>query len=928
MIILNHLIEIQTSLFNSHPTDTFVKKTSFIYRPIFFLLFIQLICIPLKAQENETIKKEDNGLVTFDVLAPKIESVNHIKLFYKPEWFENKQFRESIADLSLDECLTIVKRVTGLSCIAIDSTSYVFVPVEIRNFSNKTNSKGVLVIGDESDFGKFTKATIMGKIIDARNGKPLQGARVSIDKLNITTSTDKAGNYKFTIPVGEYDLRLNYTGFEQDDRNIKVGGNGIVDFELSEKTIRLGEVVIRDKAVDLNIIRTQMSTIKFNTKIIKELPNFLGEKDIIKSVTLLPGIQSTGEFGTGFFVRGGSSDQNLILVEDVPMFNSSHVFGLLSAVNPDGVNSVSLLKAGIPASYGERVSSVMDIRLGSNPDKITGKGSIGLLDTRLNLEIPLLDKKMSLMIGGRTSYSDWLLHAMPDVDLKNSSASFYDLNALLTVKFDSKNTLVLFGYYSDDDFSFTKSSPYHYDNTLASIRYSHTFNDKLYSTFLLGLSRYRNDVSESDTLNQSQAYKISSTTNYNNAKINFNWLPNDKNSVEFGVNSILYQLQPGNMTPLGTLSTVIPQTTQQEKALEMAAYVSDNINFSPKISSEIGLRFTQYADLGPGTDLVFKDNAARTSDNIIDTLKYGNDKVIKWYSSIEPRLSFRYSLDNLSSLKFSYNRISQFINLISNTAVMSPTDVYKLSSPNVKPLICNQVALGYFRNFSDNALEGSVEVYYKKLDNIVEYRDGATLLLNNSLESDLLNASGYNYGAEFYLKKNTGRLTGWVSYTYSRSMRHTTSPYAADQINGNTYYPSEFDKPNNIVVNANYHLSRRWRLSGVFNYSTGKPITLPELKYDFDGRQYVYYSDRDKYRLPDYNRLDLAITFDETLRYKQKWKGSWTFSIINVYGEKNPYSVYYKSTSQLESNFSQSFNLYSLFIIERPIPTLTYNFSF
>jgi len=928
LIILNHLIQIQTFLFNFYPTDTFVKNNSFIYIPIILFLFIQLICIPLNAQENGTIKKEDNALVSFDVLAPKIESANHIKLFYKPEWFENKQFRESIADLSLDECLTIVKRVTGLSCIAINPVSYVFVPVEIRNFTNKTNSKGVLVIGEESDFGKFTKATIMGKISDAKNGKPLQGAIVSIDKLNVTISTDNDGNYKFTIPVGEYDLRLNYKGFEQDDRNIKVGGNGIVDFELSEKTIRLGEVVIRDKAVDLNIIRTQMSTIKFNAKIIKELPNFLGEKDIIKSVTLLPGIQSTGEFGTGFFVRGGSSDQNLILVEDVPLFNSSHVFGLISAVNPDGVNSVSLLKAGIPANYGERVSSVMDIRLGSTADKISGKGSIGLLDTRINLEVPLLDKKMSLMVGGRTSYSDWLLHAMPDVDLKNSSASFYDLNALLTMKFDSKNSLILFGYYSDDNFSFTKSSPYHYDNTLASIRYSHTFNEKLYSTFLLGLSRYRNDISESDSLKQSQAYKISSTTNYNNAKINFNWLANDKNSVEFGVNSILYVLQPGNMNPLGSLSTVVPQTTQKEKALEMAAYVSDNINFSPKISSEIGLRFTQYADLGPGSVLVFKDNAARTSDNIIDTLKYGNDKVLKWYSSIEPRLSFRYSLDNVSSLKFSYNRISQFINLISNTAVMSPTDVYKLSSPNVKPLICNQVALGYFRNFSNNALEASVEIYYKKLDNIVEYRDGATLLLNNSLESDLLNASGYNYGAEFYLKKNTGRLTGWVSYTYSRSMRHTTSPFASDQINGNTYYPSEFDKPNNIVINANYHLSRRWRLSGVFNYNTGKPVTLPELKYDFDGRQYVYYSDRNKYRLPDYHRLDLAITFDETLRYKQKWKGSWTLSIINVYGQKNPYSVYYKSTSQLESSFSQSFNLYKLFIIERPIPTLTYNFSF
>ena len=867
-------------------------------------------------------------MVPFDILAPKIEKANHIKLFYKSSWFEDKKFREDIAGLSLEDCLTIVKRVSELNCIAINSVSYVFVPVEIRNFSNKTNSKGVLMIGDESDFGKYTKATISGKIIDSRTGKPLHGARVSIDNLNVSASTDIAGEYKFTIPVGEYDLRLNYPGFEQDNRYIKVGGNGIVDFELSEKTIRLKEVIVRDKAVDLNIIRTQMSTIKFNTKIIKELPMFLGEKDVIKSVILLPGVQSTGEFGTGFFVRGGSSDQNLVLVEDVPLFNTSHIFGLTSAINSDAVNSVTLLKAGIPAKYGERASSVMDIRLENNADKLSGKGNIGLLNTGLNFIVPLFNKKANLLIGGRSSYSNWLLHALPDADLKSSLASFYDINALYAMRFNSKNSLSLFGYFSNDNFSFIKTTNYQYDNTLASARYSHTFNEKLYSTLLLGLSRYRSNISESDSLQPGEAYKICSSTLYNNAKLNFTWLPNEKHSFEFGANSIYYLLQPGKLMPLGTLSQVRIQSTQQEKALEMSAYISDNINFSPKFSGEAGLRLTNYAYLGPNSVFVFKENSARTSENVIDTLNYGNNRIIKWYTSLEPRLSLRYSLDNFSSIKISYNRISQFINLISNTAVMAPTDVYKLSSPNVKPLVCNQFALGYFRNFNKNAIEASAEIYYKKQDNIVEYRDGATILMNNALETDLLNASGYNYGIEFYLKKNTGRLTGWLSYTFSRSIRHTSSPFQVDQINANKDYSSAFDIPHNFVINGNYHLSRRWRLAGTFYYNTGKPVTLPELKYTFDGKQYVYYSDRNKYRLPDYHRLDISITFDETLRLKQAWKGSWTFSIINLYGQKNPYSVFYKSTTQLESKFYQSFNLYNLFIIERPIPTLTYNFSF
>ena len=903
-------------------------KKLYLFIPLYFLLAFQCYSIPANAQQQESLSRDTTSLVHFDVLAPKIERVNHIKLFYKLEWFGDKRFRASIADLPLEDCLTIVKRVSELSCLVLNSTSYVFVPVEIRNYSNKKNSRGVMIIGEESDFGKYTNATLSGKIIDFKTGKPLYGARIGIDKLNVSASTDKEGNYKLTIPVGEYYLSIRYSNYEPDERSVAVGGNGIVDFELADKIIKLKEVVVTDKAMDINIIRTQMSVIKFNNKTIKELPTFLGEKDIVKSVTLLPGVQSTGEFGTGFFVRGGSADQNLILVEDVPLFNSSHMFGLNSAINSDGVNSVTLIKAGIPAKYGERASSVMDIRLGSNVDKLTVKGGIGLLNSRLSLEVPLFDKKVSLLIGGRSSYSNWLLHAMPDVDLKNSSASFSDINALVTMKFDAKNNLTLFGYFSDDKFSFVKSSPYYYDNTLASIRYSHTFNEKLYSMLLFGISRYRNDISQSDTLSPNEAYKISSSTNYNNAKLNFTWLPNEKHLVDIGMNAELYQLQPGRMEPLGSLSDVKLQTSQQEKALEMAVYVSDNIRFTPKISAEVGLRLTNYAFLGPNSVYIFKENASRSTQNITDTLNYGNNKIIKWYTSLEPRISFRYSTDEFSSVKFSYNRISQFINLITNTAVMAPTDVYKLSSPNIKPLICSQYAMGYFRNFNKNAFEASVEIYYKKLDNIVDYRDGATILLNNALETDLLNASGYNYGVEFYLKKNTGRLTGWASYTYSRSLRHTTSPIEADQINGNRYYPSSFDKPHNIVINGNLHLTRRWRLSGTFNFNTGKPVTLPELKYEFDGRQYVYYSDRNKYRLPDYHRLDIAITFDETLRLKQKWRGSWTLAIINVYGQNNPYSVFYKSTSQLESKFYQSSNLYKLFIISRPIPTLTYNFTF
>lgn len=849
-----------------------------------------------------TIPAQQTGLVTFDVLASKLESTHRVKLYYKSSWFEDKLFKETMVNMPLDECLLIIKRNVHLDCIQMQSDRYVFVPEEVRNYSNNTNSNGVLLIGEGSNLEKGAKAIINGKISDVYTGKPLKGASISIEALNLLSTTDKDGNYTIMVPVGEYEIAINQTGFGEDIRRISVFGNGVVDFEISKRTIRLKEVIVNDLSADQNVVSAQMSSIKLNAKAIKELPLFLGEKDILKSLRLLTGVQSTGEFGTGFFVRGGSQDQNLILIEDVPIFNSAHAFGLISALNSDGVNNVTLLKSGIPSKYGERASSIMDIRMGTNPEKTSLKGGIGLMDTRLSFETPLFNKKVNLLVGARTSYSNWLLHKMPEADLKNSSIHFYDVNALLNIKFDPKNKMVFFGYLSNDDYSLSNQYRYQYDNALGSVQYLHQFTEKFNYTLMAGVSRYRNSLNESDSLAPAQSLRIHSSIHYYNTKLDFNWMPSKVHAFNVGLSAIKYSIQPGIREPLGSLSTVARLTTTVEEAVEMGAYVSDKINFSAPLSAEIGLRFSPYSYLGQtATD---------------------------WTTSLEPRLSLRYTLDEVSSLKLSFNRMSQFINLISNTTVMSPTDVYKLSNSNIKPVLCDQVAMGYFRNFNQNGWEASAEIYYKKLQNILEYKDGAEILMNNNLESDLLNASGYNYGIELSLKKNTGRLNGWVNYTYSRSLRHTTSPLKTQQINSNRYFASGSDQPHNVVLVGNYHLTRRWLFSGTFNYSTGRPVTLPELKYEFDGKQYIYYSERNKYRLPDYRRLDIAFTHDETLRLKRAWKGSWTISILNVLGQKNPYSVFYKSDNNLESRFRRSINLYKMYIIEKPIPTITYNFTF
>ncbi len=661
----------------------------------------------------------------------------------------------------------------------------------------------------------------------------------------------------------------------------------------------------------------------------RPLPSSLGETDIIKSMALLPGIQTAGEFGSGFNVRGGGSDQNLILIEDVPLFNSSHLFGLTSTINADNVANVTLLKAGIPARYGERASSVMDIRLGNdNTDKLRAKGGIGLLSSRLSLQVPMLNKKATLLIGGRSSYSNWLLHKIPDVDMMNSSAGFYDLNSLYTFNINPKNKVILFAYYSNDKFSFNKSTKYVYSNLLGSLRWTHLYGSKLSSSFLTGYSRYKYSVSESDTLHREEAYQVNLDTRYNNLKWNFNWMPSNRHTVDFGINGILYRLTPGEEIPFGDQSLVKPLRVQTEKGLEMAAYASDNFDILPALNAELGLRFVHYLALGPGSFQTYVAGQPISMETVLDTLHYKSNQVISRNSALEPRLAFRYSINEKCSVKWSYNRINQFINLISNNSVMSPTDTWTLSNSYLKPLISDQIAVGYFRNFKQNAYEVSVEAYYRKLQNVVEYKNGAQILLNQHIETDLLNVKGYTYGIEFYAKKSAGLLTGWISYTYSRSLLRTDGTAPEEQINRNQYYPSNFDKPHNLVVMANYHLSRRWRVSGTFVYNTGRPVTLPELTFNSLGNQLIYYSDRNKYRLPDYHRLDISITFDENLRLKKMWKGSWTLSIINVYGRKNAYSVYYAQEDNRTYHSSGNTGMYKLYIIGLPLPTLTYNFTF
>lgn len=890
----------------------------------FTLLFSFLTDSPAKQADNKMILTRDD----ISRVIEQLEKRHSVRIHYKPEWFENSEFSEDLANLPLDDAIKELSGDRGLNALWYDHL-IVFVPSETVERQIVIIRDNIITIGDPATYGRHNRAIITGRVLDGSTGDPLTGAVVYDEKTKAGVSTDAEGNFSIHLPVGEHMIRVSFVGFEEMVRRVNLLGDGSLDFEVFEKTLAIDEVTIRAKRAEENVARAQMGMITLDSKAIKELPGSYGETDIIKSISLMPGIQTMGEFGTGFHVRGGNSDQNLILIEDVPLFNSSHLFGLTSVVNPDMVNSATLIKAGIPAKYGERASAVMDIRLNNQHYERTGvSGGIGLINSRMLFEAPLIKEKLSFSLGGRASYSDWILREIPDTDLMNSSADFFDIGGTILFSPARNTNISVFGYHSYDGFRLAGTTDFLYTNSLGSIKWNSVFGDKTIMNINAGFSNYYYQVSEPEEINPFEAYELRNSVDYRNLKMNFIYYPTDMHAVEYGFNAAGYDINPGSIRPLGEESHVEDFNLDNEKAVEMSAYISDRITISPQLEAEAGLRYSHFLNIGPVRFFKYLPEKPMETENITDTISFGKNEIALSTGGLEPRINLRYSTGASSSVKVSYNRIHQYINLISNTSVMTPSDIWKLSDMHLHPLRADQYAIGYFINFSDNRIETSVEAYFKDLANITEYRNGAKLMMNETLETDLVNAGGYSYGLELYLNKLAGRLTGWASYTYSVTRLRTTGDFTETRINDNNYFPSNYDRPHNLVINANYNISRRWRLNATFAYNSGRPVTLPELSYSYGGQELVHYSDRNKYRMPDYHRLDIAINFGENLRKNIRGKGSWTLSLINVYGRKNTYSVFYQKDIPNEKNNFRHFSLYKMYIIGRPFPTITYNFNF
>jgi hypothetical protein len=764
------------------------------------------------------------------------------------------------------------------------------------------------------------KATVSGIVTDFSSGEPIPGVAVFIREPMTGTTTDATGFYTLDLPAGRHELNIQGVGMKDARRQLQVYSSGKLDVELDEQVYSLGEVTVSSERL-ARVRNTTIGMERLAIKDMKNMPTAFGEVDIMKVVLSLPGVKSVGEAASGFNVRGGATDQNLILFNGGTVYNPTHLFGFFSAFNPDVIRDMELYKSSIPPVYGGRISSVLDVNSREgDKEGFKGSASLGLLTSRLSLEGPA-GEKTSYLLGGRTTYSDWILKSLPENSgYNNGNAGFYDVNATVSHRFDERNNLYLNGYFSRDRFNFNAWERYAYRNANASARWRHIFNDMLSATFSGGYDHY--DYSVGNTDNPAEAYSMAFAIEQMFAKAGFSWYASDRHTLDFGFSGLLYDLNPGSYLPEGGESLVTPNRMQRERAIETAVYADERWDVTPELSVNAGLRFTLFGAMGPRTYNVYDPAGLPSPATVTETVTESADgNIFKTYQGPEIRVSARYAFTGDFSLKAGVNTMRQYIHKLSNTTVMSPTDTWKLSDANVLPQSGMQIAAGLYKNFAGHTIETSVEGYYKTMDNYPDYRKGAELLMNPHIETDILPAQGRAYGIELMVRKTLGRLNGWASYTYSRTMLRQSDRKIPSPVNDGKWYPADFDKPHDFKMAGNYKFTHRFSLSMNVDYSTGRPVTLPVSKYRMAGGEFVYYSERNSYRIPDFFRIDLSINIEPSHHLTLLTHSSFSLGVYNVTGRKNAYSVYYVAEEG-------SLQGYRLAIFGMPIPYVSYNIKF
>ncbi|WP_227006042.1 TonB-dependent receptor [Marinifilum sp. N1E240] len=768
------------------------------------------------------------------------------------------------------------------------------------------------IIGKQIAFKQIPPktVTISGYIKDANNGEDLIGAACYIKELKKGTITNPYGFYSLSIPSGYYTVSFSFLGTKTQTQVLEITDNKNINIELAADNLQIQEVVVRGEAAASNVERAEMSVVKIPASTIKKLPALMGEVDLIKAVQMLPGVKPAAEGSSGFSVRGGNPDQNLLLLDEAPVYNASHLLGFFSIFNNDALSDMKLYKGDIPASVGGRLSSFLDIRMkNGNSKKFSGNGGIGTVSSRLTLEGPIgKNEKTSFMLSGRRSYADLFLKLSSDEDVKDNTVYFYDVNAKINHRFNDKNRLFVSTYLGKDKFK-SNENELNYGNKTVSLRWNHLFSNKLFSNATFLYSKY--DYELSNRLG-ADAFKWQSNMEDYSAKLDFNYFLNANNNIKFGGIFTYHKLEPGHAFGLGEQSLFSDYRVNESNALEEGLYISNEQKIGDRLTLKYGLRFSMFNNVGKGTVYDFDENY-----NVVDSTTYKKGDIFNTYTNWEPRFGLKYTVGPTSSVKMSYSRTTQYMQLTQNSTGGLPLDVWFPASPNVKPQTSDQFAVGYFRNFRDNTIEMSLEGYYKKMHNAIDFKDFADLLLNKHLEGELRTGSAEAYGFELTTNLSFNRLQGWIGYTWSRTKR------TMEGINNGQSYRSPYDVPHNIKAALSYKLTKRTTVSANFTYSTGSPVTYPVGRAEYQGALIKIYSDRNSYRMPDNHRLDLAVTLKGKKKPGRKWEGEWNFSLYNAYGRKNPWYISFTQDDD-NPNVMKAEKTY-LFTF---VPSITYNFKF
>ena len=775
----------------------------------------------------------------------------------------------------------------------------------------------LLVLASHIGYSQGDNHTISGYIKDAANGETIIGANVYIEEIGSGTVSNEYGFYSVNLPAGSYTLIFSYVGFDTRMEKVTIDQDIKLDMEIGVESQELQEVVISSEAANANVSSTEISVNKLDIGTIKKVPTLLGEVEILRSIQLLPGVSSVGEGATGFNVRGGSIDQNLVLLDEAPVYNSSHLFGFFSVFNPDAVKDVKLYKGGIPARYGGRLSSILDVRMKEgNNKKLAINGGIGAIFSRLSVEAPIIKDKASFIIAGRRSYADVLAQPFLSEEAEGSALNFHDLTLKTNWTLGEKDRLFLSGYTGRDNFRFGDDAGFNWGNATATLRWNHIYNDGLFGNVTAYYSDYDYQLSFGAESNNRFDWDAA-IKNYA-IKPEFTWFVNPNNQVRFGGQLIIYEFNPGNAIGISE-GEALDLSLENRFAIESALYIENELTPSDRFTVNYGLRLSHFNYVGEGDVFTFDtETPVGQRRTVTSTESFDQWESIQTYANLEPRLSLKFQLNNKESLKATYNRTAQYIHLLSNTAASTPVDIWTPSTNNIRPQISDQVAIGYFLNSADNTLEFSVETYFKRLDNLIDYVDGADLLLNPFIEGDILEGKGRAFGLELFLRKTAGRFTGWASYTLARSER------LVEGINNNEWYATRFDQTHNLSLTTFYEASKRLDISASFGIISGTPLTLPTTRIEQQGFIIPHNIDnaRNNFRIPVYHRLDFSATLQGKKNLTRRWQSEWVFSVYNVYGRRNAFSIFTRQTSNGVKEAVR------LSVFGSFIPAVAYNFKF